>query len=73
MRQPRPYQRGDVVEVACDTGWRFAGGHRLATVQLPQPQYGAGSWLVRYEDTGKQDTVNERRFTLDTPADEVVT
>ena len=69
MRQPRPFQAGDEVEVTRDRGWVPCAGQDLATLLYPQPQFGAGMWMVRYTN-GKQDTVHERRFTLDTPADE---
>ncbi len=69
MREPRPFQQGDEVEVRRDRGWVPGAGKDYATVLYAQPQFGAGMWMVRYE-SGRQDTVHERRFTLEHAVDE---
>ena len=47
-----------------DRGWAPSTGKEFATLIIAHPQSGPGMWLVRYDD-GRQDTVHERRFTLD--------
>jgi hypothetical protein len=71
MKEPRSFQPGDEVEVVRDRGWTPCAGKEFATLLYPQQQFGAGMWMIRYTD-GRQDTVHERRFTLDVEADGAV-
>jgi hypothetical protein len=63
-RKPRPFAKGDVVDVAVAQESNRSWWARATIQHDSSSQFGRGMWMVRFEDDGRVDHIHERRFAL---------